>query len=108
MQNYVTFFLWKTDLVFKNNVSIYLPIFGDFDNLKLGKILDILLSFYGCSIESLWLHIQVKPSNVIRCFGLLNKHWVLFLYSSTVLTRYYKCSRNANSRGTVGIICYKQ
>ena len=31
------------DFVFKNNVSIYLVILGDFDNLKLGKILDILL-----------------------------------------------------------------
>ena len=64
------------NFVFKNNVSIYLVVLGDFDNFKLSKILDTLLSYYGCSIKSLWLHIQVLSDGM---------HRVLFLYSTNLL-----------------------
>lgn len=38
-------------LFYKNNLSIYLVILNDFVYLKLGKILEMFTSYYGCSIK---------------------------------------------------------
>ena len=38
-------------LFYNNNFMIYLVILSDFDNLKLDKILEFLLSHYECSLK---------------------------------------------------------